>query len=453
MASRVGHAHSRKRQKNEVFEAYINALSARGDIDTAAPGFVESLRNHFELLPTRYALDVNLDSLDVLSHARLLDEARADPVSVSYAIRPVEVLVPRGASSAQCHMGSPGSLGTSKSPRAMPAFGSSPNLQALAIEAVEEAERQSSLTPQDTLALLSRASSNQLGLEHDHDRMTFYEITVASADRPKLLSRLSEALGDVGLNIRECHAFNTTDRFSLDVFVADMLHQEAGQSLEELLGARLAQMPPGGGDCSMAGAAAAASNGVASTGGSAGGAGAGGASRRGEGGEGTAHGREGSTRGVGGGVAGAAQQGQHRLVVPPEAPAGVAAAALLAGQAGTLGRRPNSPPVDDWEIDIMQLQIDAKVAAGAFSNLYRGYYCGQEVAVKILKDVQDDTAQYQEFMQEVSIMRKARHKNVVQFIGACTRKPNLCIVFEYMSGGSVYDYVRREGALSLAQYI
>lgn len=40
-------------------------------------------------------------------------------------------------------------------------------------------------------------------------------------------------------------------------------------------------------------------------------------------------------------------------------------------------------------------------------------------------------------------MRKVRHKNVVQFIGACTRKPNLCIVFEYMSGGSVYDYIRR----------
>ena len=61
--------------------------------------------------------------------------------------------------------------------------------------------------------------------------------------------------------------------------------------------------------------------------------------------------------------------------------------------------RPSSPAVDDWEIDITQLQIDAKVASGAFSNLYRGSYCGQEVAVKILKDVQDDTSQYQEFLQ------------------------------------------------------
>ena len=28
--------------------------------------------------------------------------------------------------------------------------------------------------------------------------------------------------------------------------------------------------------------------------------------------------------------------------------------------------RPASPAVDDWEIDITQLQIDAKVASGAF---------------------------------------------------------------------------------------
>lgn len=61
--------------------------------------------------------------------------------------------------------------------------------------------------------------------------------------------------------------------------------------------------------------------------------------------------------------------------------------------------------MDDWEIDISQLTIEARVAAGSFSNLYRGSYCGQEVAVKILKDVQDDTNQFQEFLQARSGMR------------------------------------------------
>ena len=57
--------------------------------------FVDGIRNHFDRLPTRYALDVNIDSLDVLSHKRLLEEARADPSAVSFAVRPVEILVPK----------------------------------------------------------------------------------------------------------------------------------------------------------------------------------------------------------------------------------------------------------------------------------------------------------------------------------------------------------------------
>lgn len=76
--------------------------------------------------------------------------------------------------------------------------------------------------------------------------------------------------------------------------------------------------------------------------------------------------------------------------------------------------RPASPAVDDWEIDIAQLQIDAKVASGAFSNLYRGSYCGQEVAVKILKDVADDTSQYQEFLQVRDEMTGTQH-DVIMF--------------------------------------
>lgn len=47
-------------------------------------------------------------------------------------------------------------------------------------------------------------------------------------------------------------------------------------------------------------------------------------------------------------------------------------------------------------------------------------------------------------------MRKVRHRNVVQFIGACTQKPNLCIVFEFMAGGSIFDHMRKVGSLCSA---
>ena len=45
--------------------------------------------------------------------------------------------------------------------------------------------------------------------------------------------------------------------------------------------------------------------------------------------------------------------------------------------------------------------------------------------------------------QEVSILSKLAHNNVVRFIGACTSRPNLCIVCELMPGGSVSDLLRR----------
>ena len=69
-----------------------------------------------------------------------------------------------------------------------------------------------------------------------------------------------------------------------------------------------------------------------------------------------------------------------------------------------------------------------------------GSVCPQRTPSRVTRSAKNGCS---DAVQEVSIMRKVRHKNVVQFIGACTRKPNLCIVVEYMPGGSVYDYMRR----------
>ena len=97
MSSLPGTAFSshRRRSKGDVCNAFLAKLCERGDIDVNAPGFLESIQQHFERLPSRYAIDVNTDSLDVLSHKRLLDEARLDPAAVSFAVRPVDVVVPK----------------------------------------------------------------------------------------------------------------------------------------------------------------------------------------------------------------------------------------------------------------------------------------------------------------------------------------------------------------------
>ncbi|XP_060195638.1 serine/threonine-protein kinase STY17-like isoform X4 [Lycium barbarum] len=105
---------------------------------------------------------------------------------------------------------------------------------------------------------------------------------------------------------------------------------------------------------------------------------------------------------------------------------------------------------DDWEIDVCLLKYENKVASGSSGDLYKGTYCSQEVAIKVLKPEQLNMDILKEFSQEVFIMRKIRHKNVVQFIGACTQAPNLCIVTEYMSRGSIHNFLHKQkGAFKL----
>jgi hypothetical protein len=51
--------------------------------------------------------------------------------------------------------------------------------------------------------------------------------------------------GDLGLNICEAHAFNTSDRFSLDIFVVDGWKPDGSkESLEQALSSRFAQVAP-----------------------------------------------------------------------------------------------------------------------------------------------------------------------------------------------------------------
>ncbi|KAI3757240.1 hypothetical protein L6452_04774 [Arctium lappa] len=99
---------------------------------------------------------------------------------------------------------------------------------------------------------------------------------------------------------------------------------------------------------------------------------------------------------------------------------------------------------DVWEIDVKRLKFEYRICGGSYGDLYKGTYCTQDVAIKALKDEYLNENVQREFAQEVYIMRKIRHKNVVQFIGACTRPPNLYIVTEFMAGGSVYDFLHNQ---------
>ncbi|OWM70632.1 hypothetical protein CDL15_Pgr014305 [Punica granatum] len=100
--------------------------------------------------------------------------------------------------------------------------------------------------------------------------------------------------------------------------------------------------------------------------------------------------------------------------------------------------------VDFWEIDANLLRFEKKLASGSYGDLYKGTYLSQDVAIKVFRSEHINKALQQEFTQEVFILRKIQHRNIVKFIGASMRPPRLCIVTEYMPGGSVFDFLRKQ---------
>ncbi|KAH1195345.1 Serine/threonine-protein kinase CTR1 [Glycine max] len=73
----------------------------------------------------------------------------------------------------------------------------------------------------------------------------------------------------------------------------------------------------------------------------------------------------------------------------------------------------------------------------------------QEVAVKILMEQDFKGERFKEFLREVAIMKGLRHPNIVLLMGAVTKPPNLSIVTEYLSRGSLYRLLHKPGATEM----
>jgi len=89
-------------------------------------------------------------------------------------------------------------------------------------------------------------------------------------------------------------------------------------------------------------------------------------------------------------------------------------------------------------INFDTIKCQQKIGKGTFGEVFRGIWNGTEVAVKFLNMSNMNAEFLDDFHKEVNIMRGLRHPNILQFLGACTSMPNVCIVMEYMPFGSLY---------------
>lgn len=95
--------------------------------------------------------------------------------------------------------------------------------------------------------------------------------------------------------------------------------------------------------------------------------------------------------------------------------------------------------IEDWEIPPNEILVGQTVGSGSFGTVYKAHWHGP-VAVKTLNVKIPTAAQLQAFKNEVAVLRKTRHVNILLFMG-CVSKPQLAIVTQWCEGSSLYKHL------------
>ncbi|XP_021743030.1 serine/threonine-protein kinase EDR1-like isoform X4 [Chenopodium quinoa] len=102
-------------------------------------------------------------------------------------------------------------------------------------------------------------------------------------------------------------------------------------------------------------------------------------------------------------------------------------------------------PYDEWNIDFSELTVGTRVGIGFFGEVFRGIWNGTDVAIKLFLEQDLTSENMEDFCNEIAILSRLRHPNVILFLGACTKPPRLSMVTEYMEMGSLYYLIHLSG--------
>lgn len=83
-----------------------------------------------------------------------------------------------------------------------------------------------------------------------------------------------------------------------------------------------------------------------------------------------------------------------------------------------------------------------KLGEGGFGPVYKGTLLHTTVAIKRLRKENGNlntSMAHQQFRTEVTILTKFRHPNLLTLMGYCVHQDNFCLVYEFMSNGTLED--------------
>lgn len=95
--------------------------------------------------------------------------------------------------------------------------------------------------------------------------------------------------------------------------------------------------------------------------------------------------------------------------------------------------------VEWWELKRNEINLYEKIAEGGNGLIYKSTWRGLKCVVKCLKHNNNDI-EYQDLINEISVISHLRHPNLVLFLGACTIVDPLFLLYEYMLNGSLDTY-------------
>ncbi|CAE8586109.1 unnamed protein product [Polarella glacialis] len=91
------------------------------------------------------------------------------------------------------------------------------------------------------------------------------------------------------------------------------------------------------------------------------------------------------------------------------------------------------------KVRFSDLDFVERLGQGEFGEVFRGRYRSEEVAIKqLFFDENMTELVIQDLAREIESFRHLNHKNLVRFIGASLELPHLCLITEYMPGGSLH---------------
>ncbi|OEL32485.1 Serine/threonine-protein kinase CTR1 [Dichanthelium oligosanthes] len=97
----------------------------------------------------------------------------------------------------------------------------------------------------------------------------------------------------------------------------------------------------------------------------------------------------------------------------------------------------------DYEILWEDLVIGEQVGQGSCGTVYHAQWYGSDVAVKVFSKQEYSEEMVDTFRQEVSLMKKLRHPNIILFMGAVASPERLCIVTEFLPRGSLFCLLQK----------